>query len=176
MVKPVAQVHFIMDARTTLNELLALRLHQFEEEVRGIVEQAVKERGMERVLRDLEETWRAMAFEREPQGYLRASEELIETLEENQVQLQNLMGSKYIAFFLEEVSGWQVRLSNADQVIGVWFEVQRTWLHLQSIFLASDDIRLQLPTDSDRFDRVDEEFKVSKQFQVYCVVVRMKCQ
>jgi len=62
------QVHFIMDVRTTLNELLALRLHQFEDEVRGIVEQAIKERGMERVLRDLEDTWRAMAFERDPQG------------------------------------------------------------------------------------------------------------
>lgn len=159
------QVHFIMDVRTTLNELLALRLHQFEDEVRGIVEQAIKERGMERVLSDLEDTWRAMAFERDPQGgcsVLRASEELIETLEENQVQLQNLMSSKYIAFFLGEVSGWQVRLSNADQVISIWFEVQRTWLHLQSIFLASEDIRQQLPEDSVRFDQVDVEFRVRK--------------
>jgi len=87
---------------------------------------------------------------------------LIETLEENQVQLQNLMSSKYIAFFLEEVSGWQVRLSNADQVISIWFEVQRTWLHLQSIFLASEDIRQQLPEDSVRFDQVDTEFRVSE--------------
>ncbi|XP_065334425.1 dynein beta chain, ciliary-like [Cloeon dipterum] len=158
------KVHFIMDAKTTLNELLALRLHQFEDEVRGIVEQAVKERGMERVLRDLEETWRTMRFERDSQtgcgcSVLRASEELIETLEENQVQLQNLMGSKYIAFFLEEVSAWQVKLSNADQVISIWFEVQRTWLHLQSIFMASEDIRQQLPEDSDRFDHVDSDFR-----------------
>ena len=46
----------------------------------------------------------------------RTSEELIETLEENQVQLQNMMTSKYIAFFLEEISTWQKRLSMVDQV------------------------------------------------------------
>jgi hypothetical protein len=46
----------------------------------------------------------------------RTSEELIETLEENQVQLQNMMTSKYIAFFLEEISTWQRRLSMVDQV------------------------------------------------------------
>jgi dynein heavy chain len=77
-----------MGEHTTLCELLALRLHQFEDEVRGIVEQAVKERGMERVLRELEDTWETMSFERDPQAgcqVLRASEELIETLEENQV-------------------------------------------------------------------------------------------
>lgn len=46
----------------------------------------------------------------------RTSEELIETLEENQVQLQNMMTSKYIAYFLEEISTWQKCLSVVDQV------------------------------------------------------------
>lgn len=77
-----------------------------------------------------------------------------------QVQLQNLMTSKFIAHFLEEVSGWQNKLSIADQVITVWFEVQRTWTHLESIFMSSEDIRKQLPEDSARFDRIDAEFKV----------------
>lgn len=37
-----------------------------------------------------------------------------------QVQLQNLMTSKYIEHFLEEVSLWQNKLSVADQVITLW--------------------------------------------------------
>lgn len=78
------------------------------------------------------------------------------------VQLQNLITSKFIAYFLEEVSGWQQKLSVADQVITVWFEVQRTWTHLESIFMSSEDIRKQLPDDSARFDRIDAEFKVQK--------------
>lgn len=71
--------------------------------------------------------------------------ELIETLEDNQVQLQNLMSSKYIAHFLDEVSSWQSKLSVADSVISIWFEVQRTWTHLESIFIGSEDIRSQMP-------------------------------
>lgn len=42
----------------------------------------------------------------------------------------------------------------------VWFEVQRTWTHLESIFMSSEDIRKQLPVDSDRFDKIDREFKI----------------
>lgn len=77
----------------------------------------------------------------------------------SQVQLQNLITSKFIAHFLEEVSSWQKKLSIADQVTTVWFEVQRTWMHLESIFMSSEDIRRQLPVDSERFDRIDKQFK-----------------
>lgn len=73
--------------------------------------------------------------------------------------MQNLITSKFIAHFLEEVSSWQRKLSIADQVTTIWFEVQRTWTHLESIFTSSEDIRRQLPTDAERFDRIDKEFK-----------------
>jgi len=73
--------------------------------------------------------------------------------------LQNLITSKFIAHFLEEVSSWQKKLSIADQVTTIWFEVQRTWMHLESIFMSSEDIRRQLPMDAERFDRIDKEFK-----------------
>jgi hypothetical protein len=53
--------------------------------------------------------------------------------------------------FRFEKSVW---LSTADQVISVWMEVQRTWSHLESIFIGSEDIRNQLPEDSKRFDGI----------------------
>ncbi|KAA0725373.1 Dynein heavy chain 9, axonemal [Triplophysa tibetana] len=157
-------VRFTMDQDTTLADLLSLNLHHFEDEVRGIVDRAVKEMGMEKVLNELDTTWSSMAFgyEAHPRTnipLLKSDGELIETLEDNQVQLQNLMSSKYIAFFLEEVSTWQRKLSVADSVISIWFEVQRTWSHLESIFIGSDDIRSQLPEDSHRFDGIDIGFK-----------------
>lgn len=154
-----------MDYNTTLAELLELNLHECEDEVKNIVDKAVKEMSMEKTLRDLHTTWSAMNFEQEihPRTgckLLRASEELIETLEDNQVQLQNLITSKFIAHFLEEVSCWQQKLGLADSVITVWFEVQRTWTHLESIFMSSEDIRKQLPKDSERFVEIDGDFKV----------------
>ncbi|XP_075210990.1 dynein heavy chain at 93AB [Lycorma delicatula] len=161
-------VRFVMDKGTTLADLLALNLHECEDEVKNIVDKAVKEMSMEKILRELNNTWSAMEFQQEVHQrtgctLLRASEELIETLEENQVQLQNLITSKFIAHFLEEVSAWQQKLSVADQVITIWFEVQRTWMHLESIFMSSEDIRKQLPQDSARFDYVDSEFKLLTQ-------------
>lgn len=75
-----------------------------------------------------------------------------------------MLTSKYIAHFLEEVSAWQKKLSFADQVITIWFEVQRTWSHLESIFIGSEDIRKQLPEDSERFDTIDADFKVISSF------------
>nr|XP_027809857.1 dynein heavy chain 9, axonemal [Marmota flaviventris] len=155
---------FTMDKDTTLAHLLQLQLHHFEDEVRGIVDKAVKEMGMEKILKELQTTWAGMEFQYEPHPrtnvpLLQSDEDLIEVLEDNQVQLQNLMMSKYVAFFLEEVSGWQKKLSTADAVISTWFEVQRTWSHLESIFIGSDDIRAQLPQDSKRFEGIDLDFK-----------------
>ena len=43
-------------------------------------------------------------------------------------------------------------------MITLWFDVQRTWSHLESIFIGSEDIRPQLPVDSERFDDTNERF------------------
>lgn len=53
------RVFFIQE--TTLSDLLQLNLYCFEEEVRGIVEKAVKEMGTEKVLSELNSTWTGTA-------------------------------------------------------------------------------------------------------------------
>lgn len=154
-----------MTDKTTLSELLDLQLHKFEDEVKNIVDKSVKEMAMEKVLNDLKMNWKAMAFETETHErtrlkVIRVSEEILEALEENQVQLQNMMSSKFIGYFLEQVSNWQNQLSNADQVISSWMEVQRKWMYLESIFIGSEDIRNQLPEEAKRFEAVDKAFKM----------------
>uniref|UniRef100_A0A8C0VE51 Dynein axonemal heavy chain 17 n=1 Tax=Cyanistes caeruleus TaxID=156563 RepID=A0A8C0VE51_CYACU len=149
---------------TTLADLLQLNLHKFEEEVRGIVDKASKEAGMEKVLNALDTTWATMEFEYEPHSrtqlpLLKMDELLIETLEDNQMQLQNVLASKYRAFFLQRAQDWQHKLSTTDTVINTWFEVQRKWSHLETIFIASEDTRSQLPEDSKKFDTIDEDFR-----------------
>ena len=157
------RVRFIMSDDTSLSDLLGLNLHNHEDEVHNIVDKSCKEMAMEKMLKELKSTWTTMEFEHEVHKrtgntLLRASEDMIETLEENQVQLQNMMTSKFIGYFLEEISGWQKTLCIVDQVITLWFDVQRTWSHLESIFVGSDDIRQQLPEDSERFDDTNSKF------------------
>ena len=79
-----------MDENTTLSDLLSLNLHNYEDEVRNIVDKAVKEMSMEKVLKELDVTWSTMEFEHEKHPrtkitMIKTSEELIETLEDNQV-------------------------------------------------------------------------------------------
>lgn len=79
-----------MSDETNLADLLALNLHKFEDEVRNIVDKATKELSMEKTLAELNITWSQMEFESEPHTrtkymMLKSSEELIETLEDNQV-------------------------------------------------------------------------------------------
>ena len=79
-----------MSEETNLSDLLALNLHKFEDEVRNIVDKATKELSMEKTMKELDVTWAQMEFESEPHPrtgvmLLKSSEELIETLEDNQV-------------------------------------------------------------------------------------------
>lgn len=157
-------VQFTMSSQTTLEELLNLNLHSYEEEVRNIVDKATKEMAMEKTLKEIENSWTTMEFStdlhpRTGIKLLTASDILIETLEADQVQLQNMLQTKYIAFFQDQVSSWQKGLSQADQVIQILREVQKTWAHLESIFIGTEDIRKQLPDDSKLFDEIDRDFK-----------------
>uniref|UniRef100_A0A8C0G3E5 Dynein axonemal heavy chain 11 n=1 Tax=Chelonoidis abingdonii TaxID=106734 RepID=A0A8C0G3E5_CHEAB len=147
---------------TTLADLLRLQLHKVEDEVRSIVDKAVKELGTEKV--EISQTWATMEFcyeehYRTRTPLLKCDEQLFETLENNQVQLQTILQSKYVEYFIEQVTSWQRTLNVADSVIFIWMEVQRTWSHLESIFIGSDDIRTQLPEDAKRFDGVHADFK-----------------
>ena len=160
-------VTFVMDENFSLGALLALKLHQFEDDVMEIVDKAQKELTIEKQLKKIEDTWKvqSFSFDLQPDGemyLLRIDESVMECLEDSVVQLGNLQGSKYVqnnASFLEIVSNWQRKIGNVDSVIQAWTEVQKKWQNLQSIFVGSADIRVQLPEDSKRFDSVDVEFK-----------------
>nr|XP_043887070.1 dynein axonemal heavy chain 11 [Solea senegalensis] len=159
-------VRFVMGESTTLGDLLELQLHRVEDEVKNIVDKAVKEMAIEKVLAEITKTWSVMSLSYETHSstgmpLLKADENLIETLEDNQVQLQNILMSKYVEYFQAEVSGWQRKLMVADLVISSWMSVQRTWAHLNAIFTNSHDIRCQLASDAERFQGIHADLQSS---------------
>jgi dynein heavy chain len=91
---------------------------------------------------------------------IKLSEELIEALEAHQLELQTMIGmGKFVEFFKDRVLLWQGIMGNVEDVLKVWVNVARSWAALESIFLASADIRSQLPDDTKRFEGIDSEFK-----------------
>lgn len=138
-----------MDENTTLGDLLELQLHRVEEEVKNIVDKAVKEMGIEKVERfeaflrnswgisghnkmyllcvqilgEIQQTWSMMSLSYETHTstgtpLLKANENLIETLEDNQVtscisQLKSTFTSLRVVLF-SLVFFW------SDQINLVW--------------------------------------------------------
>ncbi|KAM9352911.1 dynein axonemal heavy chain 11 [Symphorus nematophorus] len=158
------QMDFTVTDSTTLEDLLSLQLHLLEDEVRNIVDKAVKEMAIEKVVTQISQMWASMELSYEDHyqtsvPLLKCDEELIETLEDHQVQLQGIFQSKYVDHFQFQVVELQKQLTVADSVLMVWMEVQRTWAYLESIFKDCDDIRQQLPADAHRFQAIDAEFQ-----------------
>jgi dynein heavy chain len=160
-------VSFVMDDNFTFGGMLDLQLHKFEDDVMEIVDKAQKELTIEKQLSKISDTWKVQNLTFEPMAdnpemfLLKVEETVMECLEDSVVQMGNLQGSKYVqnnASFLEIVSGWQRKIGNVDSALSTWKEVQQKWNALQSIFIGSADIRVQLPEDSKRFDGIHADF------------------
>ena len=52
-----------------------------------------------------------------------------------------MLASKDSEEFKEQLTKWQKILKTVDGVIQIWIKVQRNWMRLEPIFLASEDIR-----------------------------------
>jgi len=88
---------------------------------------------------------------------------IMEALENDNLQLQNMSGQKYVQLnpmFQDAVANWQKKLGTVDSVLATWGDVQKKWQALESIFVGSADIRVQLPEDSKRFDVVNADYQV----------------
>ena len=77
------------------------------------------------------------------------------------IQLTLLLALQGNPKFLEIVTNWQRKLGTVDVVLNTWLDVQKKWQALESIFVGSADIRVQLPEDSKRFDVVNADFQAS---------------
>lgn len=156
---------------TSLAELLSLNLHKFEEEVRGVVSKAANEQKIDKDLEKIRSVWEDLKFEYDRHDRTKivlpkATEELTQILEETQVKVLDMIGNRDNAFFIDKINYWYATLSKTDQVLSLWFEVQRVWSGLESIFVLSDDIKIQLPKDTQRFFEIDVDFKdLAKAFE-----------
>ena len=162
-----------------LRQLLQLQLHKYVDDVGEVVDRAIKEDKMEQQLAKLSMLWygRERGKDDEPLGpkaicfefdqhrdtdlqLMRMAEENFDALEENQLLVQGMMASKYLATFEEEVTRWQRELSNVSDVLTMMSEVQRRWAYLETLFIGSEEVKKELPEDADRFVGIDAKFKV----------------
>ena len=77
-------------------------------------------------------------------------EDTIAQLEDNQMSIQTMMGSKYVAEIRGAVELWEKHLGYISDVIDEWLTFQRQWMYLENIFNA-EDIQKQLPQEAKLF-------------------------
>lgn len=145
-----------------LADLIRLELHKYSEDVTELVDGAQKEAKIETKLNTIQSTWDTQVFdfkEYKDVPVLGALDETIEAGEQHAMELLGMLSSKDVEEFKDRVLFWQKTLKTVDSVIGIWVKVQRAWQRLEPIFLASADIRAQLPDDTRRFEQVDTAFK-----------------
>lgn len=85
-------------------------------------------------------------------------EDTIAQLEDNQMSIQTMMGSKYVAEIRGAVELWEKHLGYITDVIDEWLTFQRQWMYLENIFNA-EDIQKQLPAEAKLFQGVDKWWK-----------------
>jgi len=101
----VTHVDFQHSADFKMSDILERDLMQYSEGIAEIVDSASNEVRMETQLTNLDKTWHEMAFqykriEEFPElMILFTPEELVKTLEENEVAVQNYLSSKNISYF-----------------------------------------------------------------------------
>lgn len=152
----------------SLGKLMAMNLHERADAISDIVLGASKELSIENALKLIEQTWRTMKFSilkytkgTEERGLILGSvEEIILALDDNSMSLQSMGASRFVTAFIEVVQKWEKSLSKVSECIDVWLIVQRKYMYLESIFVGSPDIRMQLPQEAIRFDKVDSAFKL----------------
>lgn len=66
--------------------------------------------------------------------YYRATDEVFQALEDNQVTLSTMKASRFVKAFEKEVDYWERTLSHILEVIEVTLTVQRQWMYLEVLY------------------------------------------
>lgn len=137
---------------------------EYEQFVNEVTERAVGEHGLRASLKKIEEGWDVQEvivgdYARAKDCYILGDvEELMALLEDNQAQLQTMLGSRYITKLQKDVEDWDKRLARLSDIIEEWLTCQRNWMYLEPIFTAAD-IQRQLPKEAKMFQEVDRFYK-----------------
>ena len=148
----------------TLSELLKGGVMDFKELVLETSASASGEAQLEDSLSKIQKGWETQKFivmnHRDQHGLyvLGPLDEIFTLLEDNQVTLQTMLGSRYIGGIQARVEEWEKKLSVLSETLDEWLATQKSWMYLENIF-GAEDIQKQLPAESQKFLVVDRSWK-----------------
>jgi len=146
----------------TLGEVWDLQLSSSENIIRDVIVQAQGEMALEEFLRQVRETWSSYTLDlvnyQTKCRLIRGWDDLLAKCSENLNSLTAMKHSPYYKVFEEDASMWEDRLNKVHVLFDIWIDVQRQWVYLEGVFTGNADIKHLLPTESNRFNNIDNEF------------------
>ena len=118
----------------TLGKIIELKLDTFEEIINEVSGAASKELSIEETLQQIEDQWNQQELIISPykdRGHfvLKTTEEINQLLDDNQVTLATMKGSRYVKAFEKVVDKWERTLSHIMECLEMILQVQRQWLY-----------------------------------------------
>lgn len=150
-----------------LQDLISMELFRFTDEIDNIVLTASRELSVENEIREIKDYWLATDFtpvKYEPRkGQVRCdvladTTEIQEAVDDNILKMQSIANVRWAQPFIDEVKLWEKKLLMINDVLAVWVNVQMKWQYLESIFKGNEDICVQLPKESAKFNDLDKKF------------------
>eukprot|EP01083_Nonionella_stella_P177342 623003_1 len=149
----------------SLDVLHELGIFKYGDVICDISGNANKEENIEKAIANLHSIWMNLEIDmvvyKEVYYKMGVTEELIQQLEDDQVQLSTMKNSPYFETFSTDIVSWIKTLSDIAETIDIVQQITKQWIYLESIFMGSDEIRRQLPTETASFTVVNKEWKVA---------------
>eukprot|EP00931_Biecheleriopsis_adriatica_P052316 TRINITY_DN3041_c0_g1_i3.p1 TRINITY_DN3041_c0_g1~~TRINITY_DN3041_c0_g1_i3.p1 ORF type:complete len:5045 (+),score=1273.98 TRINITY_DN3041_c0_g1_i3:2025-15137(+) len=151
--------------KITLKMMLDANIQEFTGDFEELSTAAAKQFGLKKAMAAMKVDWGPLEFGTAPRNgvpLLRGIDDIQTILDDHISKTQAIRSSPFCKPFEEEVHKWEATLMYIqdfiDQVIGL----QRSWMALEPIFV-SDDIKRQLPQESEAFARIDSNFRMRMQ-------------
>ncbi|XP_063958044.1 dynein axonemal heavy chain 6-like isoform X2 [Lytechinus pictus] len=153
----------IRDKNFTLGKFLELQLFQYKDQINDISTTASNEATLEVMLNKVIDLWRVTDFRLVPHSgrdfsIIAGADDIMTQLEESQVTIGTIRGSRYVTPIKALVDEWDRKLNVFSRTLDEWMMCQRNWLYLEQIF-TTPDIQRQLPTEAKLFASVDKSWK-----------------